>query len=55
MQRRGFLLFALLLVLIVFYTTVSLQAMPEVKSGLKAQTELLNTLNEEGASPTAQD
>ena len=46
MQKRTLLLFALMLMLFVFYTTVSLQAMPEVSSGLKHQKELLNSLNE---------
>jgi len=46
MQKRTLLLFAVMLVLFAFYTAMSLQAMPEVQDGLKAQVELLNNLDQ---------
>jgi len=47
MQNRTLLLFAVMLVLFAFYATMSLQAVPDVQTGLKEQAALLNNLDEE--------
>ena len=46
MEKRTLLLFAVMLVLFLFYATMSFEIMPDTQSSLKAQTELLNTLDE---------
>ncbi len=50
MHRRAILLLVLLLVLAVFYSTVVRQSMPDIKARQKAQTEMLNNLDERGNS-----
>lgn len=52
MEKRTVLLFTAMAMLFLFYTAMSLQAMPDAKSSLKAQTELLNSLDE-GANTQA--
>jgi hypothetical protein len=47
MDKRTLILFAGMLLLFAIYATVSLQAMPAVTDGMKKQTELLNSMDEE--------
>ena len=46
MQRRMILLFVLFLVVTLFYSTVIRQNLPDIKAEQKAQTEMLNSLDE---------
>jgi hypothetical protein len=55
MEKRTLLLFAVMLVLFAFYANMSMRGMPDVQSELKAQTELLNNLDEGVAAPTARN
>ena len=54
MEKRTLLLFAAMLVLFAIYATMSLQTVPDVSSGIKAQTEMLNSLDQ-GGTPAARN
>ena len=47
MQRRVILLFVLFLFTAVFYSTVIRQNLPDIKAKQRAQTEMLNSLDEQ--------
>ena len=52
MQTRVILLFVLVLVLALFYNTVTRQNMPNIEAKQKVQTEMLNNLDERVLSHT---
>ncbi len=47
MSRRMILLFVLFLVVALFYSVVIQQVMPNIKAKQKAQTEMMNNLDEQ--------
>ena len=52
MQIRVILLFVLLLVVTLFYSTVTRQNMPNIGAKQKAQTEIMNNLDERALTRT---
>jgi hypothetical protein len=46
-QRRVFLLFILFIVLAVFYASITRQSLPAISTEQKAQTDMLNQLDEQ--------
>ena len=55
MQRRAILLFVFFLVVTLFYSTVIRQNMPDIETIQKAQTEMLNKLDERALSQIQSD
>jgi hypothetical protein len=55
MEKRTLILFAVMLALFAFYAGMSYQTMPDLQSGLKAQTELLNNIDKGDAHRAGAD